>query len=87
MLKKKQNNLIDLLHQTIKLDDTEVKGGKPLTQNVNLIYNQHTDRTIITVLTEEYELYSILNESKTYSRRLIKNEKIEHPYMILIDGA
>ena len=68
------------------LDDEDAKQ----VQNVNLIYHQRTDKTIFVVLTEEYKLYVIQGEDKTYVRRTIDNEKCaktNHPFMQLVDGV
>jgi hypothetical protein len=42
------------------------------------------------VLTEDYKLYVILGEDKTYVRRTIANErnrKTNHPFMQLVNGS
>ena len=90
---ERQQYLVKELYQSIINQENNCKddyANDTTAQNINLVYNKHTDESIFAVHTSMNRFFIIVATDKSYVRRTyINNEcaKTEQPYMQLVEGS
>ena len=90
---ERQQYLVKELYQSIINQENNCKddyANDTTAQNINLVYNKHTDESIFAVHTSMNRFFIIVATDKSYVRRTYINKecaKTEQPYMQLVEGS